>query len=651
METEVQRADELFGTEEDPRDAKAVVPNLDTSPEDLPKQQEDPAADDSCPAGCITVPSEAEVVANGELEPSRPDSPTAEISEPTETIAAEERPESPASEDEPVPPIVFERDPDVIKLMDSFGGKAKEMKAAIMETLNSRLACGDSSNKATASSFEEEAANKLSLLKQVIQKNAVEAAQTSKSVEQTSTPPSSSSPVPRKESCVAAARKSPSPMPETVRSEKSPSPATVSPKCCTPPDTIAHCDKKVAQSTATTENATQPRSPCCGGMRRSPLRKLGAQEANSTAAAKRKGERAVATTQATCQSSSTAALFIKENVLKILEPHETAEEKLGALFQHYLGFQEGTWQLQAAVQKAERQVRQLSREKEQLQSDCNRALLAKSKLESLCRELQKQARAVKDECMMRIRDEEEKRREVASKFQTTLMDITAVLEENQARSVQLREENFQLAQRLKGVIDHYDLWEKNIDAVLQQKELQAQVATTHLAKAQAQLQAERQAFISEKQLVLKQVCDSQRQQEELAARECHLREELSSHASKYEEFQGALVQSNQLFRTFKQDMEKMSKKIKKLEKETVQWKSRWEASNKALADITAEKHGRDKELVAAQQRVITLEKLCRALQLERNELSLKVKGLGGPCIDGATENSGSTTAVNESTEG
>lgn len=627
MEAEVQRADELLGTEEDPRDANADVPNLDTSPEDLPKQQEDSAAD-NCLAECVAVPSEAEVVANGELDPSRPDSPTAEVSEHAEPISPEERCESPASEDKPVPPIVFERDPEVIKLMESFGGKAKEMKAAIMETLNSRLASGDSPEP----SFEEEAANKLSLLKQVIQKNAVEAAQTSKSVEQTSTPPSSS-PVPRKEPCVTAARKSPSPKPETARSEKSPSPATVSPKCCTPPESVARCDKKVAQPTATTENATQPRSPCCGGTRRSPLRKLGAQEANSTAAAKRKGERAV------------------ENVLKILEPHETAEEKLGALFQHYLGFQEGTWQLQAAVQKAERQVRQLSREKEQLQADCNRALLAKSKLESLCRELQKQARAVKDECMMRIRDEEEKRREVASKFQTTLMDITAVLEENQARSVQLREENFQLAQRLKGVIDHYDLWEKNVDAVVQQKELQAQVATAHLAKAQAQLQAERQAFISEKQLVLKQVCESQRQQEELAARESHLREELSSHATKYEEFQGALVQSNQLFRNFKQDMEKMSKKIKKLEKETAQWKSRWEASNKALADITAEKHGRDKELVAVQQRVITLEKLCRALQLERNELSLKVKELGGVGVDGATETPGSTTVVNESTEG
>ncbi|XP_077488401.1 alpha-taxilin-like [Amblyomma americanum] len=617
METEVEKADELIVTEEAPEDAKAVVPNLSADTDDV--KPDILAAGDSHHVGCNAVPSETAVITNGELESSDPESPPTEASEHTCCPAGpEEKPE----DEKPEPPIVFKRDPGVTQLMDSYAGKAKEMKEAIMETLNSRLGNENSPAGAAASSFEEEAARRLSLLKQVIQKNAVEAAQSSKPPEQTSTPPSSSSPVPRKEPC--ASRKSPSPMPERVRCEKSPSPAAAPPKCCTPPECVtAHCEKKTPEPAATSDNASQARTPCCG-MRRSPLRKMGAQEANCAAAAKRKGERAV------------------ENVLKILEPHETAEEKLGALFQHYLGFQEGTWQLQAAVQKAERQVRQLSREKEQLQSECNRALLAKSKLESLCRELQKQCRTVKDECLMRIRDEEEKRREVASKFQTTLLDITAVLEENQSRSLQLKEENTQLAQRLKALIDHYDVWEKNVDNVLQQKELQVQVTATHLARAQAQLQQERQAFMAEKQMVLKQVSDSERKTAELVARESHLRQELSSHATKYEEFQGALTQSNQLFRNFKLDMEKMSKKIKKLEKETVQWKSRWEASNKALTEITAEKQSRDKELEAAQQRVGKLEKLCRALQLERNELSQKVKELGPTT---ATEETEATTAT------
>lgn len=483
-------------------------------------------------------------------------------------------------------PVV--RDPTVEKLMSSFGSTAQHMKEEILETLQSRL---DTVNSVTESNpAEEDAIKRLAVLKLAIQKSVCEASSSSK--------PASSSTA----RVAEATRKSPSPLQERLSAERSPPPAVVAaaksvPKAATP-------EKQPAQNA---NEPQQPASPCCG-MRRTLNRKGATQEANTAAAARRKGDRAV------------------ENVLKILEPHETAEDKLGALLQHYLGFQEGWWQTQGSLQRAERQVRQLSREKEQLQGECNRALLAKSKLEGLCRELQRQGKLIKEECMLRIREEEEKRKEVAGKFQATLMDITAVLEENQTRSLQLKNENSDLVQKLKSLIDHYDLWEKNVDKVLQQKELQVQVATTHLQRAQGQLQQERQQFLREKQTVLQQVVDSQRQTCEQSAREASLRQELSLYTSKYEEFQGALSQSNQVFRSFKADMDKMTKKIKKLEKETVQWKMRWESSNTALVGLSTEKQNRDKELVAAQQRVITLEKLCRALQLERNELSQKVKG-------------------------
>ncbi|CAN7977847.1 unnamed protein product, partial [Ixodes persulcatus] len=162
--------------------------------------------------------------------------------------------------------------------------------------------------------------------------------------------------------------------------------------------------------------------------------------------------------------------------------------------------------------------------------------------------------------MLRIREEEEKRKEVAGKFQATLMDITAVLEENQTRSLQLKNENSDLVQKLKSLIDHYDLWEKagaHPSLCPLPKELQVQVATTHLQRAQTQLQQERQQFLREKQAVLQQVADSQRQACEQAAREAHLRQELCLYTSKYEEFQGALSQSNQVFRSFKADMDKV----------------------------------------------------------------------------------------------
>ena len=66
------------------------------------------------------------------------------------------------------------------------------------------------------------------------------------------------------------------------------------------------------------------------------------------------------------------------------------------------------------------------REKDQLQTEHSKAILAKSKLESLCRELQRHNKLVKDESLARAKEEEEKRKEVTNKFQVCL-EICRVL--------------------------------------------------------------------------------------------------------------------------------------------------------------------------------------------------------------------------------
>lgn len=98
----------------------------------------------------------------------------------------------------------------------------------------------------------------------------------------------------------------------------------------------------------------------------------------------------------------------------------------------------------------------------------------------------------------------------------------------------------------------------------------------------------------------------------------------------------------------------MTKKIKKLEKETAMYRSRWESSNKALLEMAEEvrfpggsipaatrrdrhcsvlcpslvqKSVRDRDFEALQGKVQRLEKLRRALKVERNELNKKVRSL------------------------
>lgn len=72
-------------------------------------------------------------------------------------------------------------------------------------------------------------------------------------------------------------------------------------------------------------------------------------------------------------------------------------------------------------------------------------------------------------------------------------------------------------------------------------------------------------------------------------------------------------------------MDEMTKKLKSLEKETAQWKQRWEKSNSLLLEMASEKKQRDSELLCTTKQLAQLEKLCRALQTERVSLINEIK--------------------------
>lgn len=62
--------------------------------------------------------------------------------------------------------------------------------------------------------------------------------------------------------------------------------------------------------------------------------------------------------------------------------------------------------------------------------------------------------------MQRARQEEEKRKEVTSHFQLTLNDIQVQMEQHNERNAKLRQENVELAEKLKKLIEQYELREE-----------------------------------------------------------------------------------------------------------------------------------------------------------------------------------------------
>ncbi|XP_045046708.2 alpha-taxilin isoform X2 [Desmodus rotundus] len=328
-------------------------------------------------------------------------------------------------------------------------------------------------------------------------------------------------------------------------------------------------------------------------------------------------------------------------LMQTLNTLSTPEEKLAALCKKYAELLEEHRNSQKQMKLLQKKQSQLVQEKDHLRGEHSKAVLARSKLESLCRELQRHNRSLKEEGVQRAREEEEKRKEVTSHFQVTLNDIQLQMEQHNERNSKLRQENMELAERLKKLIEQYELREEHIDKVFKHKDLQQQLVDAKLQQAQEMLKEAEERHQREKDFLLKEAVESQRMCELMKQQETHLKQQLALYTEKFEEFQNTLSKSSEVFTTFKQEMEKMTKKIKKLEKETTMYRSRWESSNKALLEMAEEKTLRDKELEGLQVKIQRLEKLCRALQTERNDLNKRVQDLSaggqGPLTDSSPE--------------
>ncbi|KAM6324554.1 beta-taxilin [Aegotheles albertisi] len=312
-------------------------------------------------------------------------------------------------------------------------------------------------------------------------------------------------------------------------------------------------------------------------------------------------------------------------LMQSLNKLNTAEEKLDLLFKKYAELLEEHRAEQKKLKYLQKRQAQITKEKDQLQSEHSRAILARSKLESLCRELQRHNKNLKEETIQRAREEDEKRKEITNHFQGTLSEIQAQIEQQSERNMKLCQENTELAEKLKSIIDQYELREEHLDKIFKHRELQQKLVDAKLEQSQEMMKEAEERHQKEKEYLLNQAAEWKLQAKMLKEQETVLQAQITLYSERFEEFQKTLTKSNEVFATFKQEMEKMTKKMKKLEKDTATWKSRFENCNRALLDMIEEKAMRSKEYECFVLKIQRLENLCRALQEERNELYKKIK--------------------------
>lgn len=269
----------------------------------------------------------------------------------------------------------------------------------------------------------------------------------------------------------------------------------------------------------------------------------------------------------------------------------------------------------------------------------------RDKLEQVCREQQKLMKSIKSESMSKIRDEEEKRKETQAHFQKSINEILSTLGKwhfllkasstifsngiyfhfanlgkNNDENLKIKEANSEMTKKFKYLAEQYELREKQLEKLNEQIKLETQLNEAKLAKVQMESTIEKEILLKEKQAALEEILATKKAVAEMETRERLLKEQLNIYTEKYSEFQTSLQRSNDTFGTYKTELEKMSKRIKSLEKESYEWRVKYEKSNRALLNMVSEKQVQDEYVAKSSRQLAQLQKLCRTLQAERTVL-------------------------------
>lgn len=260
------------------------------------------------------------------------------------------------------------------------------------------------------------------------------------------------------------------------------------------------------------------------------------------------------------------------------------------------------------VFKSEKEFLEFMLKYQQVLSERDSAITVRDKLESLCRELQRQNKMLMEECKRVSTEGQTLRSDLSTKFQEAIKDVSIKLDEQKDESLSQLKENEMLRTKLKHLADQYMLSEQQHEQRLKQKSLELQISELKIKQHEEKLIHE--------QSQMKVYAD---QVSQLLATEKNLRVQLTSDGEKFQQFQDALVKSNEVFETFKQEIDKMSKAIKELRKENAFLKSKTERSDLTLIELVEERERLKKQLEKTKNQKDKLESLCRSLQAERKQ--------------------------------
>lgn len=258
------------------------------------------------------------------------------------------------------------------------------------------------------------------------------------------------------------------------------------------------------------------------------------------------------------------------------------KEKLDVMSKKYSDIVDDNKRLLLNLKQSDKKIMLLQREKEQFQSERNKALLTRKRLENLCRELQKQNKTVKEECLSRLKKEEEKRKELSGKFQSILAHINQQMNLTLEKNAKMQEENLEMNKLFKSLCDEVAVKEKQLLQEHMRMKGELLIARDNFEEVKIEATAEKEIFLREKQQLLlvsntilfniieyffkynlffQTLTEYRARIQELQGAEAAMKSQIDLYTNKYDEFQNSLTRSNKVCGEFNEEMERVGNHV------------------------------------------------------------------------------------------
>ncbi|UKZ72751.1 hypothetical protein TrVFT333_000386 [Trichoderma virens FT-333] len=261
--------------------------------------------------------------------------------------------------------------------------------------------------------------------------------------------------------------------------------------------------------------------------------------------------------------------------------------------------------LERENQKNKKRGDALQKERDASRTELSKTVGLKEKLEKLCRELQRDNNKMKNE--NKELQSTQKRNNTAwdEKFASLLSKLEGYQEEKDTPKKQVvdmeMDELFRV--RFKSFIEQYELRELHFHSLMRTKELEVQYHLSRHDREKKNAEAE-----STKARHL------QAQVHAFTKTETELRNQLNVYVDKFKQVEDTLNNSNDLFLSFRKEMEDMSKKGKRLEKENEALKRQKEATTANIIHMAEERQEWKRKIEAADKKNEKLMSIIQQMQ-------------------------------------